>query len=412
MTTLAPEKLETLEGLITHESGLLLQRLAAQVPADLAIVEIGSFKGKSACYMASNAKAQVHCIEPWDTKGNIFGKHGFTAPIVEQTFYAQVAAMRLTDKITVHKGFSYTVAQTWNQRIGMLYLDGSHEYNDVKRDFELFSGWLAPGAIVVFDDYANRNIGVTKYVDQLRKSTALEDWQFDVPPAAYAHKRVARTDIKLSAAIMAHPARERHMPYLLKKLGASTPIVWDEKQDRWDTGRRSMLAFDPTATHHVVVQDDALVCEDFLAGATKALATVPPDCPVAFYTGRVRPSAARVQLMVNKAQLQRNSWLCMDGPMWGVAVAVPTHIIPTMVDWCNQPSQNATKNYDMKMANYFINKRIQCWYSYPSLVSHRTGDGEPSLVPGRGNADSRIAHSFIGENVSALSVNWTTDATS
>lgn len=404
-------KLALLEGLISTESGELLQQLAAQVPADLAIVEIGSFKGKSACYMASNAVAPVHCIEPWDTKGNIYGKHGFTDPSVELAFHAQVAAMGYTDKITVHKGFSHVVGGTWNTRIGMLYLDGSHEFTDVRRDYNVFAPWLAPGAIVVFDDYANRNPGVTRFVNSIKDNTnELQDWHFNVPPAAYGRKRSLRTDIKLSAAIMAHRARERHMPYLLSKLGEETPIVWDEKSDRWDTGRRSMLAYNPEATHHVVVQDDALVCEDFIAGATKALAAVPSDYPVAFYTGRVRPSRELVQRLVNKAKNAHSTWIEWDGPMWGVAVAIPTHQIQPMIEWCDRPAQHNILNYDLRMARYFMSRRIPCWYSYPSLVSHRTGDGEPSLVVGRGNSDSRVAHTFIGETASALNVEWGVDA--
>lgn len=390
---------------------MLLQKLASTVPPDLAIVEIGSFKGKSACYMASNALAQVHCIEPWDTKGNIYGKHAFTDPIVEKTFYEQVAYMGYTDKITVHNGFSYNVAQTWDKKIGLLYLDGSHEFKDVQRDWECFKNFLAPGAIVVFDDYANRNPGVTRFVDSLRNTKALEDWKFDVPPAAYAHKRYARTDVRVSVAIMAHPARERHMSYLLSKLGQNTRIVWDEKQDRWDTGRRSMLAYDPAATHHVVVQDDALVCKDFVKGVEKALAVVPPMYPVCFYTGRVRPSAERITRMVNVAHQQHTTWLQLDGPLWGVAVAVPVPLIPEMIEFCDRPINAGIKNYDSRMATYFTAKKIPVWYSLPSLVSHRTGEGEPSLVPGRGNADSRIAHSFIGENESALKVDWSLDAT-
>jgi len=63
-------------------------------------------------------------------------------------------------------------------------------------------------------------------------------------------------------------------------------------------------------------------------------------------------------------------------------------------------------NYDMRMALYFNGRRTRCYYTVPSLVSHRVGAGEPSLVAGRGNAGGRVAFNFIGEDRSALEIDW------
>lgn len=39
------------------------------------------------------------------------------------------------------------------QDIGMLYIDASHEYEDVRRDYELFSPYIEQGGTIAFHDY-------------------------------------------------------------------------------------------------------------------------------------------------------------------------------------------------------------------------------------------------------------------
>jgi hypothetical protein len=201
--------------------------------------------------------------------------------------------------------------------------------------------------------------------------------------------------------IMAHPKRQHFIPYLLEHLG-DVPVIWDERNDRWDTGRRAMAAFDPDVDWHLVVQDDAILCKDFLAGAIAALEHVPPG-PVSFYTGRYSPHREAIARAVYRARRARAHYLVMEGPHWGVAVAVPTALIPGMLAGCEQLKHVA--NYDMRMSRYFTAQGIKCRYTLPSLVNHRVGDENPSLVPGRGNSRGRTAHHWIGDQ-SALSIRW------
>lgn len=63
----------------------------------------------------------------------------------------------------------------------------------------------------------------------------------------------------LSVAIMAHPKREAMVADLLTRLDREVPVVWDQINDRHDTGARAMEAFDPACTHHLVIQDDVAV---------------------------------------------------------------------------------------------------------------------------------------------------------
>jgi len=220
-----------------------------------------------------------------------------------------------------------------------------------------------------------------------------------------AHHAAQAPASNVSVGIMAHRRREHFVERLVAQMPGAD-VTWDEREDRWDTGRRAMLAYDPAAAWRLVVQDDALLCRDFLPGVEKALACVPPDNPVSFYAGRVRPAAAFVAEMCDAAVREGRSWFAMKGPWWGVAIAIPTKHIPAMVEWCDQRSDIA--NYDRRISRYFESAGLDCWYSVPSLVDHRIGSENPSLIPHRSSSDNRVAYRFIGD-ASPLDVNWATE---
>lgn len=209
----------------------------------------------------------------------------------------------------------------------------------------------------------------------------------------------------ISTAIMAHPVRRAFVNDLLVELPDAT-VVWDEINDRWDTGRRAVLAYDPAAEWHVVVQDDAILCENFVAGVEHALAAVPAGNPVSFYTGKTRPYKSAIKRAVLEATANEKRWLSMRGPLWGVAVALPIARIEEMVAECDGWK---IPNYDMRMAEWFSLRHVDCWYSIPSLVDHRVGVENPSLVPGRGAAPARTAHRFI-QGLDPTHIDWNTEA--
>lgn len=208
--------------------------------------------------------------------------------------------------------------------------------------------------------------------------------------------------IKLSVAVMAHPSRRAYVEKLCDKLDIEPAlVVWDSKNDRWDTGRSSLLAYDPSATHHFVIQDDAVVPQKLIAGVERMLRFVSPDVPISLYTGRSRPNSILVTSMVDQALEAGCHFLRMPGPWWGVGVITPVSAIREMVRECDK--KRDIENYDLRMAKWWGEQDIQCLYSLPSLVDHQQG---PSLVRGR-TGRGRRAHTFLGENKSATKVAWT-----
>jgi hypothetical protein len=212
----------------------------------------------------------------------------------------------------------------------------------------------------------------------------------------------------ISAAIMAHPRRAEWVPQLVEQIGGNVQVVWDERNDRWDTGRRSLLAYRPEASHHVVIQDDAIVCRDLLPALARA-AEHSGTRPVGLYTGNLRPSHHLVAAKLNAARTAGIPWWEGEGPWWGVGIMLPTIDIPKVVAWGDGKPQIA--NYDMRISRWYLSQQVPCWYTVPSLVEHRHGDENPSLVPGR-SATNRCARWFIGQQSSALDIDWSQVPTS
>lgn len=202
----------------------------------------------------------------------------------------------------------------------------------------------------------------------------------------------------LSVSIMAHPKREAMVDDLLSRLDRPVQVVWDEINDRHDTGARAMEAFDPTCSHHLVLQDDVLPSPDLIAGVERALEFCPQDVPISLYVGRVRPFVKPVQQAVWAAR--DASWITMRGIYWGPAVILPTSDIPQMLEWFRGPEGSAVTNYDRRMSVWYRLMNRDCWYTWPSLVDHRGDESLAHLYRGQ-----RRAHKF--HDGSALDVDWT-----
>jgi hypothetical protein len=204
--------------------------------------------------------------------------------------------------------------------------------------------------------------------------------------------------VSLSVTIMAHPVRVAFVKGLQRQLPEAS-VVWDELNDRWDTGRRSLLAYDPRASHHCVVQDDAILCKDFLAGVEVA-ASAAGENPIGLYTGRVRPHQRTITPAVRRALKAGAPFMVAPGPYWGVGLVIPTAHIDELVTWGDERPQ--IKNYDRRIAAWYEERGAECWYTVPSLVDHRPVGENPSLVNGR--IGDRRAHEFC--RGSALDVDW------
>jgi hypothetical protein len=163
---------------------------------------------------------------------------------------------------------------------------------------------------------------------------------------------------KLSIVIMAHPDRAEFIPYLQERLGGDIPVVFDERNNIWDTCRRAWLAIDRDAKYGLVLQDDALVCDGFLKKAGRVLKE---DAVYSFYAGEL------LRTRITKAVRQGATEVRTNHIYHEIALAMRTKRIEEMVRFCDDREAQD----DHEIDRYARRESLEVIYSVPSLIDHR-----------------------------------------
>lgn len=130
----------------------LLFFLAKRVPKNGIIVEIGSYKGGSTICLAKGAKNKVYTIDyhfrPKKTKigPELFPKNSLPY------FNENIKKFGVKDKIIPLVKTSEQAAMKWHRPINLLWIDGNHGYEAVKKDFLLWEKYLVLGGIIALHD--------------------------------------------------------------------------------------------------------------------------------------------------------------------------------------------------------------------------------------------------------------------
>lgn len=182
-TTGTIERLRSLRGHGTDAQYEGLARLASLVTEPHCIVEIGTFRGKSAAYMASAASegVVVYTIDPHDLPGYRAGtgiKHSrrnYSDPKIRLEAQTVINDLGLHDRCVMIRDFGEEVGRRWDgPQVGLLYIDGDHREGAVRRDFSAWEKHLAPNATVVFDDHTSNFPGVFILIDRLEAKGTIE----------------------------------------------------------------------------------------------------------------------------------------------------------------------------------------------------------------------------------------------
>ena len=153
------ETLLAMKGLIETDEGRRLAKMAAQVPASQAIVELGSHRGLSSCWLIHGSRAghraHVTCIDPWPLYGS--GIADADKPWAEEGALEQwqqnVDLVSGWPLVTPLRSTAVAVAATWAKPVGLLFHDADHLYESVKDDYLAWLPYLVPGAWVAVHDF-------------------------------------------------------------------------------------------------------------------------------------------------------------------------------------------------------------------------------------------------------------------
>lgn len=127
------------------------------------ILEIGSYEGKSACYLIERVGVErvleIHCVDTWE--GSIENQKELT-PEIESRFDANLAVAisrcHHTPNVYKHRcpsylALSHLLATGHEVHFDLVYVDGSHQAPDVLSDAILGFHLTRVGGLLIFDDY-------------------------------------------------------------------------------------------------------------------------------------------------------------------------------------------------------------------------------------------------------------------
>lgn len=143
-------------GWMTRDQGHALWSAALGVAPGALILEIGSHQGRSTVVLATAAKsvgATVVAVDPF-VEGRLFGG----APTRDK-FEANVRAAGVEDVVRLEAQRSTDLRPGWHEPLGMLYIDGKHDYWTVRDDLKWTSHLSAGAPVLIHDSFSS--IGVT-----------------------------------------------------------------------------------------------------------------------------------------------------------------------------------------------------------------------------------------------------------
>lgn len=146
-----------IEGFFNSIEGISFYYLIQDKSVDGEVVEIGSFKGKSTFWLASSLRdggfnQAVNCVDSFT--GSEEHKEGqkFESKNIFNDFRLNMFKNGLKDYVKVFPNKSEVVVKNWDKPIRFLFIDGSHEYEDVRHDFIEWSKFVVPGGIIALHD--------------------------------------------------------------------------------------------------------------------------------------------------------------------------------------------------------------------------------------------------------------------
>jgi hypothetical protein len=153
------------EGMIGDKEADLLTRLAGEVE-DGCIVEVGSWRGMSTIALAKGARVPVYAIEPHEVFTGVLG--GQFGPADRRAFFENLLRAEVVERVRLVNLSSEVVAPGWKLPVGLLWIDGDHRYEAVRRDFESWEPHVR--GKVAFHDAIQPTLGPAQLIDELLAS--------------------------------------------------------------------------------------------------------------------------------------------------------------------------------------------------------------------------------------------------
>lgn len=140
--------------------------------AKYGIVEIGVLDGETTKILLEASCVPVYGIDPLIPDSMNPGLIGHEEQIKNN-------CKEFGYRFIFYKDYSYNVINTFKHKIDVVFIDGDHSYNSVKRDYECWKQILECSGVLLFHDSApvinfNGHEGPLKLVSELMKNDCVE----------------------------------------------------------------------------------------------------------------------------------------------------------------------------------------------------------------------------------------------
>ena len=207
-----------------------------------------------------------------------------------------------------------------------------------------------------------------------------------------------------------HPSREDALARLLSGLDDARVEVLEHSSDPpspW-AGYQRCLSTLPPAGHIAVLQDDTIVCQNFIP-ALDLIAAANPDAPVVLFCGGLpRRTAHTVRVALGRASyvdLSPNEFLPVVAVLWPVRLAA-AFLEWTVANQKRMPGTAFARSDDAIGGRWVRFTRQRVRVTVPSLVQHPDDVASTIGKRARAGADrSRVAACWIGDG-DPLDIDW------
>jgi GR25 family glycosyltransferase involved in LPS biosynthesis len=195
-----------------------------------------------------------------------------------------------------------------------------------------------------------------------------------------------RLDVKVG--IVSHESRMMRATNLFHEIEADQIFTDDGTLGCEGNHRRAWaeLARNARVSQWIVVmEDDAIPCEDFNAQVEAALDVCPVDV-ASFYLGRSRPIAWQtfIEPAVARADSEHACWITSDATIHAVCIAIRG---PELVEMMLNRTSKHIRPIDQRISFWCRQFGHETAYSWPSLVDH--DDDLPSTIVQRADGEER-----------------------
>ena len=149
--------------------------------------------------------------------------------------------------------------------------------------------------------------------------------------------------------------------------------VWWNAKRCWESGLATKN------THHLVLQDDVIVCKDFVTGVLDVIYAFPNEIISLFSIPRKKFDGSC-------------RWGISEG-VWGLGVVMPRNVLEKFLIWEKENIKPEFKHDDSRISLFCVKNKRTVKVPFPNLIDHQ----DVKSIVGNTWSKPRVSSDFMGE---------------